>query len=159
MISRNRSLISLTLFISSLQSELAFAVESSASNSSFIMWPLVALVAFIIFFGKKLIAEATPKIEHHQSHTDSGQETEKISEPVQNTNESEENNETIESEGSIDLTENASQCQSTTAKGTRCKRTANLETTHVKIDGTTYKVMVCRQHNNDSMKPFNDLIK
>ena len=59
----------------------------------------------------------------------------------------------------INLAENASQCQAATIKGTRCRRTSNLETIEKTINHQKYKFAVCSQHNNRDLTPFPDLLQ
>ncbi|MGR9115121.1 MAG: hypothetical protein ACU85E_05095 [Gammaproteobacteria bacterium] len=58
----------------------------------------------------------------------------------------------------IDLAENAEQCQASTAKGSQCRRKANLEVIHKTIHKQKYKFAVCSQHNNSDFAPFSELL-
>ncbi len=46
------------------------------------------------------------------------------------------------------------QCQATTAKGSQCRRKANLKNIHKKLEEKNYDFRVCNQHNNDKFMPF-----
>jgi hypothetical protein len=59
----------------------------------------------------------------------------------------------------IDLTENASQCQSTTSKGTQCRRKTNLETLEKTIDNQKYRFLACGQHHSEEFVPFAELLQ
>jgi hypothetical protein len=51
------------------------------------------------------------------------------------------------------------QCQGSTAKGTRCKRKTTLKTVEQVINEKVYRLTICAQHNNDRLKVFFGLIK
>jgi hypothetical protein len=51
------------------------------------------------------------------------------------------------------------QCQGSTAKGTRCKRKTTLKTVEQVINKKVYRLTICAQHNNDRLKVFFGLIK
>jgi len=57
-----------------------------------------------------------------------------------------------------DLSIDQEQCQSTTAKKTRCKRKTTLERIVVMINKQKYRFMSCRQHSNN-FKPHKDEMK
>jgi len=57
-----------------------------------------------------------------------------------------------------DLSIDQAQCQSTTAKKTRCKRKTTLERIMVIINKQKYRFMSCRQHSNN-FKPHKDEMK
>jgi len=57
-----------------------------------------------------------------------------------------------------DLSIDQEQCQSTTAKKTRCKRKTSLERIIVSINKQKYRFMSCRQHSNN-FKPHKDEMK
>ena len=57
-----------------------------------------------------------------------------------------------------DLSIDQEQCQSTTAKKTRCKRKTTLERIVVSINKQKYRFMSCRQHSNN-FKPHKDEMK
>ncbi len=139
---------SLTLFV--LSSDLVMAVETTDSSSSIEPWPLILFLIVLIVFRKQLINEATPQLHEpdHHEHTDHS-----ASEPAAD------DSKTTAKSGHIDLKDDSEQCQASTNKGTRCKRTTTLEDTTIKIGNKTYDLTVCKQHNNDALKPFADLIK
>ena len=163
--------------IIALSSTIAIAAENTSDDSSFAGWPLLVLFAAVIIFRKKLFAEATahPPEQDHQETAVPETVTatpeiveEKITEtvtkptakPVKNPAKKATAKTKVEKKtDSIDLTDDGSQCQASTAKGTRCKRTTNLENATVKIDNKTYQLTVCKQHNTKSLKPFAELLK
>ncbi len=122
------------------QSELAIAAEDSESSFLPPIWPLLALIIFIVVFRKQLNCVPPQNFDHEDISDSSIPEAEPPA-------------------GSIDLREPQGQCQASTAKGTRCKRTINLEDKEFTVDGKDYLLSVCKQHNTDNLKPFADLIK
>lgn len=58
----------------------------------------------------------------------------------------------------IDLTENATQCQAATLKGTQCRRTTTLEVIEKTVNEQKYRFCACSQHNNDDFTPFSELL-
>ncbi|WP_031432729.1 hypothetical protein [Methylomarinum vadi] len=130
--------------------------EEFEPEPSFKYAPLIIFLALLVIFRKKLIAEATPhphgEEEHHgaeESATKTDAETlqsERIEEKTKVTQPAQEE--------IIDMSQKVEQCQAATAKGSRCSRTANLETIEVSVEGKFYRFKTCRQHNNESFKPF-----
>jgi hypothetical protein len=59
----------------------------------------------------------------------------------------------------INLAEAASQCQSTTSKGTQCRRKTNLETLEKTINDQKYKFVACSQHHSEEFIPFAELLQ
>jgi hypothetical protein len=59
----------------------------------------------------------------------------------------------------INLAEAASQCQSTTSKGTQCRRKTNLDTLEKTINQQKYKFVACSQHNSEGFMPFAELLQ
>lgn len=59
----------------------------------------------------------------------------------------------------INLAENASQCQSTTSKGTQCKRRTGLEPLEKTINQQKYRFVACGQHHSESFVPFPELLQ
>lgn len=154
---------SLSLF--ALSSNMVQAVETTDSSSSISLWPFILFAIILIAFRKKIMGEATPNPEDHgaEHHEVTEQKPQKsveqdppIPSPVE---ESLSPAEPEAKAGNINLKDDSGQCQASTTKGTRCKRTTTLEEASITIDGTTYDLTVCKQHNNDAMKPFADLIK
>jgi hypothetical protein len=149
----------------------AFAADESFT-SPVPVWPFLAIAAFIFIFRKQL--NCVPPI-----NLDAESPTPKLQEQVITTPaEPEEPNPTIlqdtdtttteetppaiapaTNETIIDLKDDSEQCQVGTAKGTRCKRQTTLEDASVTIDGITYLLTACRQHNTDHLKPYSGLIK
>ena len=60
--------------------------------------------------------------------------------------------------GTIDLSKEMTQCQAGTAKGTQCKRTAQLSKIQRTVNKKKYQFTVCSQHDNKSFKPYDNLI-
>lgn len=59
----------------------------------------------------------------------------------------------------IDLAEDASQCQSTTSKGTQCRRKTNLDALEKTIDNQKYRFLACSQHHSEEFVPFAELLQ
>jgi hypothetical protein len=59
----------------------------------------------------------------------------------------------------IKLSENATQCQAKTSKGTQCKNTTHLTHIHRTINKQQYEFSVCAQHHSHTFKPFPDLLE
>ncbi len=131
-----------TLLTLYLNTGSAWAVEN-AEDSGSPYWPLIVLLAVLIIFRKKLIAEATV-----QKHDIGLSDEEKV--PQQEEKKLSGDN----SEDVIDLTQNVEQCQGTTAKGSRCSRSSNLAPVIVSIENKKYQFLSCKQHNNDDFTPF-----
>jgi len=55
--------------------------------------------------------------------------------------------------GVVDLFVNADQCQASTGKGTRCKRSNNLMQLQRAVGSQQYIFAVCHQHHNESFTP------
>jgi hypothetical protein len=165
----------LSTTIVALSSEIAIAADGTSNDSSFAGWPLLALFAAVIIFRKKLFAEATahpPESDHQETAVPEVAVPEIVAEKVQETvkkpatkpvkkpaKKAAAKTKAEETSNNVDLTNGGNQCQASTAKGTRCKRTTSLENASVKIDNTTYQLTVCKQHNNKSIKPFSELLK
>jgi len=134
--------ITITLFttIASLNSSALMAADDSASSFLPPIWPLLALVIIMIVFRKQL--NCVPPFEPDT-------EVEKLTETTV----------TSDAGDTIDLKDNLKQCQASTAKGSRCKRVTTLEDTNISINGKTYSLTVCKQHNKADLKPFSELIK
>ncbi len=133
----------LILLMLHLNAGSAWAVENAGTSGS-PYWPLIILLIVLFVFRKKLIAEATVQ-KQSVSHSDE----EKL--PQQKENKSMEHRDL---DDVTDLTQNVEQCQGTTAKGTRCSRSANLEAVIVSIENKKYQFLSCKQHNNDDFTPF-----
>ena len=61
--------------------------------------------------------------------------------------------------GILKLGENATQCQATTTKGTRCSRTTSLVIIKRTINKQKCQLAVCNQHNNSSFQAYLPIIK
>ena len=173
--------ILLSTIVMALSSNIAMAVENSGSSSSIAAWPLVLFIVIVIIFRKKIFAEATPEPEHQEEAeapepakpaaakketvkkevvkkaAAQPQATKKETPAKKPATKAKEKPKTASS--IIDLTGDGKQCQASTTKGTRCKRTTTLENTTATVEGKTYKLTVCTQHNNDKLKIFSDLLK
>lgn len=147
-----------------LSSSLAFAAQNS--NASFAGWPLLVLFAAIFIFRKKIFADTSGQESETEQPTYSSDVKEDPAAVVAIQEESKPKKAATKaktkaknSPNIIDLTEDGKQCQASTTKGSRCKRTNTLVNTKLEIDGTTYQITVCSQHNNDSLKAYSKLIK
>ena len=176
--------ILLSVIVMALSPNIAMAVEKTGSSSSIAAWPLVLLVVIIIVFRKKIFAEATPEAEHHEEPAapEPAKPAAAKQEPVKQAAVKHEalkqaptkpqgtKKETPAKKPAstpkakvtpsiINLTSDGKQCQASTTKGTRCKRTTTLENITATVDGKTYQLTVCTQHNNDKLKIFSELLK
>lgn len=145
MITRNCLIVPLGALAITFSSEIALAIESTDTGQSIAMWPIIVAVAVLIILRKQLIAEATSQKQEHDE-PDAPKEKIKVEATKAKT-------------GNIDLKDGSGQCQANTVKGTRCRGKSNLTDASITIDGTSYDLTVCRQHNNDTIKPFSELIK
>jgi len=59
----------------------------------------------------------------------------------------------------IDLFVNAGQCQASTGKGTRCKRSNNLQQHQYAVGSQQYIFAVCSQHNNEAFIPHPSVVE
>ncbi len=134
-----------------LNSNIAWAAENEAQGIAW--WPFVLLAVVLVVFRKQLIAEATLQ-GHHDSHAEHKAAPEPAKSVETEKPETISKAESAATDEVTDLTQNVDQCQGTTAKGTRCRRTANLETIEVSIDQKRYRFLTCKQHNNDAFTPF-----
>ena len=57
------------------------------------------------------------------------------------------------------LSDNVTQCQASTAKGTRCTRDNNLQLKQQAVNQRNCRFAVCKQHNRDSFKPHASVLK
>jgi hypothetical protein len=154
--------ILLSTLIFTLSSSIVYAAEDS--NSAVAGWPLLVFIAIVVIFRKKIFSNDAfqePPIKEVEkkaaavvieTKAKSAQKPEKKEKPTSKAKPK-------SSSDSIDLTEDGKQCQASTAKGTRCKRTNTLDTASIKIEEVTYQVTVCSQHNNKNLKPYSKLIK
>ena len=135
--------------------KIALAAEESISSLLPPIWPFLAFVLLVFVFRKQL--NCVPPFKPQED-----QVTPVNQEPISTEAETENDiaaTDTDVTDNIIDLKDNSQQCQASTAKGTRCKRKTTLEDTSVSIDNKTYLLTVCRQHNNDHLEPFSELIK
>jgi len=143
--------ISLSTLLITLNSSALLAADNTDGSSLPPYWPLIALFLIIIIFRKQLNCVPAPDLREKPKTENN------ITEP-----EPEPENAIIISETSatpINLKENSNQCQASTAKGTRCKRTTSLEDASISIDDKTYLLTVCKQHNKKNLKPFSELFE
>ena len=152
-------------------SQIAVAAEKSDAGFLVTAWPLIVLSIILVIFRKQLIIQSTPE-PHDSDHHEP--EAEKKATTTKTTHETvtkavkdkpspkpkrKPKKQAATANGTIDLKDDSNQCQAATAKGTRCKRSSSLENATVSLNGKTYKLTVCSQHNNDSLQIFSDLIK
>ena len=145
------SALILTTFII-FSPKIALAAEESISSLLPPIWPFLAFVLLVIVFRKQLNCVPPSKPQEDQV-------TQVNPEPTSTVETENVVADTDITDNIIDLKDNSRQCQASTAKGTRCKRKTTLEDTSISIDNKTYLLTVCRQHNNDHLKPFSGLIK
>ncbi len=152
---------------------IAMAAEDSFTSSLPPIWPFLAFVLFVIVFRKQLNCvppfepqdEISPPVIEEKNIPESEQpapteiiatDTSTVAEPEVEVKEVEVKTEV--NDNIIDLKDGGQQCQASTAKGTRCKRKTTLEDTSISLDGKTYLLTVCRQHNTDHLKPCAELL-
>lgn len=127
-------------------------------------WPFILLVVVLIVFRKKIFAEATVDVEEHSKSSEPSIATPPKKEPAPEKQVTETTTKPAEptaetSSAIIDLSKDENQCQASTTKGTRCKRTTTLDKKVKTIAGKKYRFLVCNQHNNQKFKPFEELLK
>ncbi|WP_374089745.1 hypothetical protein [Methylomicrobium lacus] len=61
--------------------------------------------------------------------------------------------------GNVIRLDDGKQCQASTAKGTQCKNKSNLGHILLSVNDKDYQFSVCTQHNNESFKPFAELLE
>ena len=157
-------LTSKSLAVSLISRQIAFnssiALAADGGYADFLppIWPLFLIIGVIVIFRKQLncvqpiklsepLSEVKVELEPVQAPSSqpvSTSEPEAVPELTTDT---------------IDLKDNSNQCQASTAKGTRCKRKNTLEDASVSIDGAVYLLTACAQHNNDSLRPYSELMK
>ncbi len=64
-----------------------------------------------------------------------------------------------QSDGVLVLSEKATQCQASTAKGSRCTRDNNLQLRLHAVDKGNCQFAVCKQHDRESFKPHPSVLK
>ncbi len=142
------------ILTSALYSNVVWAAEDVAFRVS--IWPFVLLGAVLFLFRKKIIAESTASGAETETHKPEKPVT---STPPQARVEAapapaaEAPADAVADE-ITDLTQHVEQCQGTTAKGTRCSRSANLEPIVVNVENKKYRFLTCKQHNNEGFIPF-----
>ena len=133
--------------------KIALAAEESISSLLPPVWPFLAFVLLVLVFRKQL--NCVPPFKPQED-----QVTPVNQEPISTETENATPWDILALRfWGTTIKDNSQQCQASTAKGTRCKRKTTLEDTSVSIDNKTYLLTVCRQHNNDHLEPFSELIK
>ena len=138
------------------------AVVDTEGNGSFEIYllPTILLVILGYVFRDKLIDNArvhplpkskTPAKPAPKSSSTIISKNNKQTRPIKKS--------TPKPAGILNYSENATQCQASTAKGSQCNRTANLTQINRTINKQKYRFSVCNQHNNQSFKPYQSLIK
>lgn len=143
--------ISFSAILSPLIPEIAMAAEKSSSSFLPPIWPLLLFIAIVVIFRKQLNCVKPLDLEQPPSPADT-----KLVDSKTTIDDTAINTETTNN--SINLNDNSGQCQASTAKGMRCKRTLTLQEVSVTIEDQTYILTVCKQHNTDSLKPFSGLL-
>jgi hypothetical protein len=146
---KEKLLAAWTIVLTSLfYSNVVWAAEDVAFKVS--IWPFVLLGAVLFLLRKKIIAESTVPASESKAHS-----TEKATKPQSETKTATTADvATSASDEITDLTQHVEQCQGTTAKGTRCRRTTNLEPIVVNVENKKYRFLTCKQHNNEGFVPF-----
>ncbi len=171
---KKSTVISISTLSFTLLSNQALAAESTGSTIFSSAWPLILLVALTVIFRKKIFVEtATDSQEENNQKITEQKEPEpaakttsapkKSPTPAKKTTKPKETASTKQekaksSTSNNDLSDDG-QCQGSTAKGARCKRTTTLEKISFTIDDKTYQLTACSQHKNDKFKPYPGLIK
>lgn len=172
-------IVKLSALLFAFNTDVALAADTDSSSMLFPGWPLAALFIVLIVFRKKLFAEASVQPLDEPEHNETPAPTKETvpaaakSKPVTKTKAATKVKPAAKAKAkpaakakpsttkskSVSLITDSTQCQASTAKGTRCKRTSTLEKASVSIEGTKYQLTVCKQHNNDTIKPFSELLK
>ena len=153
------TITTLSSIIFSFNSSIATAAENTSSYTSFPGWPLLLLFALILIFRKKIfVDESLNQSSTEALNTEEKQETVSFSEAPSSEKDPVDKQKIKISSPIIDIS-NDNQCQASTVKGTRCKRTTTLEKTSITIANKTYQLTTCSQHNNEKLKAFPELIK
>ncbi len=146
---KEKLLTTLPIILSTIfYSNIVWAAEDVAFKVS--IWPFVLLGVVLVLFRKKIIAESTVAASEESAHEapkTAVAKPEAASKPADAPV-------APASDDITDLTQHVEQCQGTTAKGTRCSRTANLEPIVVKVENKQYRFLTCKQHNNKGFIPF-----
>ncbi|MCK5831075.1 MAG: hypothetical protein KAH20_12325 [Methylococcales bacterium] len=153
--------IQLSVLFSSFNSNIAIAADNT-TDASFSGWPLLLLIALLIIFRKKIFSgENINDLKENSVSTVVTKPEKKSSSKKTASPEKKPSTNKAKTKASSSLKDisDDNQCQASTAKGTRCKRTTTLEKTTTIINNKSYKLTVCSQHNNKNIKPFSDLIK
>jgi len=171
---KKSTVISISTLSFTLISNQALAAESTGSTIFLSAWPLILLVVLTVIFRKKIFVEtAIDSQEENNQELPEQKETtpaakitpdlKKSPTPAKKTSKpkataSTKQEKTKSSTSNNDLSDDG-QCQGSTAKGARCKRTTTLEKISFTIDDKIYQLTACSQHKNDKFKPYPGLIK
>ncbi len=143
----NKSIASIfSTVMMTLNSSASMAADDAGASALPPYWPLLALAIIVIVFRKQL--NCNPPLDLSEKPAVS------VAPAAVEVKET-----APEVTGSIDLKNGLNRCQASTSKGTRCKREAALENVSISLDGKTYLLSVCKQHNTKKLKPFSGLIK
>ncbi len=166
---KKSTVISLSILSLTLISNQALAVEKTGSTTFLSAWPLILLVVLTIVFRKKIFTETSVELPEETSQEEIAPANESTPAPkkspptTKETTKSKASASTKQEKPKTNTSTNGlsddGQCQGSTAKGARCKRTTTLEKISVKIDNKTYQLIACSQHNKDKFKPYPGLIK
>ena len=182
MFTKKKKTILLSAVALSTWSGMAMAAKNVTLSSTVSGWPLPIFLAGLIVFRKKIFhghdipslesvdkPESKPKNEPKKKETVKAKAKEAVktnpkTKPVKKKAETKKTaaiKKTTVSKTEnkvVDLTEGSKQCQASTSKGARCKRTNTLENATLVLDDTTYTVVVCAQHNTNKLKIYSKLI-
>lgn len=154
---KKKSVTLLSTIILSLWSGIALAAKKTGLAATVSGWPLPIFLVGILIFRKKIFHGLdVPSLDFDEplkpkQKTIPAKKVAKSEEKVKVSDNTENN--------FIDLTDDSKQCQASTSKGARCKRTNTLKNTTVTIKNISYQLITCNQHNNDKLKPYPNLIK
>lgn len=158
MLSKRSPLTPVLATLFSLSPEISIAAEDSLT-SAFPVWPFFAIVIVAFIFLRR--CKCSPSLKPKKPPLKSPTKQENVAPAPKSPEVAPKIPEAAPEvkDEIIDLTDNSQQCQASTAKGTRCKRKTTLEETSITLNNKTYLITVCRQHNNDHLTPFSELIK
>ncbi|MCF6204958.1 MAG: hypothetical protein L3J59_15025 [Methylococcaceae bacterium] len=173
---KKSTVISISTLTFTLISNQVLAAEDTDSTSFLSIGHLILilLIALTVIFRKKIFAETAIDSQEEKnqelteqkepaSATKTTPNPKKSPTPVKKTTKPKATASTKQekakgSASNNDLSDDG-QCQGSTAKGARCKRTTTLEKISITIDDKTYQLTACSQHKNDKFKPYPGLIK
>ena len=139
-----------------LNSEVLLAADGASSLLP-PMWPLFAVIIFMFVFRKQLNCNPPVDLgEKPENPPPVAQLTEETA-TLETVDLPEEKTASESIDGS-DLRDHK-QCQASTSKKTRCRREIALEDASLVVDGKSYLITVCGQHNTKKLKAYPGLIK